>query len=60
MESHPQIRQPARPRHGICGSRSADHQACGAERALAVRGLHRGIDFVTEPEIVGIDDQMRQ
>jgi hypothetical protein len=25
-----------------------------------VCGLHRAIDFVTEPEIVGIDDKMIQ
>jgi len=25
-----------------------------------VRSLNRGIDFVTEPEIVGIEDEMRQ
>jgi hypothetical protein len=56
MKSDPQVRQPLRPRHRIGGGRPADHQTCGAEHSLAVRGLHRFIDFVTEPEIVGIDD----
>ncbi len=52
--------QAPRPRHRIGGSRSGDHQTCGAEYAFAVGKLDGGVDLVTEPEIIGRYDQMVQ
>jgi hypothetical protein len=40
--------------------RSADHEACRAQYAVAVRLLDGGVDVFAEAEIVGRDDKMVQ
>jgi len=52
--------QPMRPRHGIIGGWSTDHQTGGGQDAVLVGLFDRLVDARIEPEIVCADDQALQ
>ena len=60
MQADPQVRQPARARHGVGRRRGRDHQAGGRQNAVPVRLLDGLVDGGVEAEIVGADDQAPQ
>jgi hypothetical protein len=60
VKPNPQVWQTARAFHRVDRGRSADHEACRAQHAVAVSLLDGGVDVFAEAEIVGRDDQMVQ
>jgi hypothetical protein len=57
VQPHRKIGQPPRSFNRIGRGRRTDHQACGAQHAVAMCPLYRLVDFRRNPEIVSGENQ---